>query len=182
MFGFDRDFLEKLVSRDKESFNVFYVKSVDVFYRYVKANYFVADADAHDIISDFYVKLWHSLPQCDLDSNFQAFVWVMFKNLLKDYFKKAKGASFSDMDTEATFFEDSLSSDDDVSSLFEKDFQYDRILSGMKELDDMSREVIMLKYMEERSTSDIAILCDLTEEVVRQRLSRALKKLKTLLK
>lgn len=182
MFGFDRDFLKKLVSKDKESFNVFYIKSVDIFYRYVKGNYFITDADIHDIVADFYVKLRHSLSHCDLDGNFQAFVWTIFKNLLKDYFKKGKDYSFTDMDTESGSFADDLKSDDDVSFLFEQDFQYDRIVSGMKELDDMSREVIVLKYMEELNTSDIAALCNLTEEVVRQRLSRAIKKLKTLLK
>jgi len=56
MLNFDQEFIKKLKQQDHSAFNTFYLKTVDMFSRYIEANYFVNSQDAQDIISDFYVK------------------------------------------------------------------------------------------------------------------------------
>jgi hypothetical protein len=58
MFTFDQEFIKKLKQQDHSSFNTFYINTVDIFSRYLEANYFLKTQDAQDIISDFYVKFW----------------------------------------------------------------------------------------------------------------------------
>ena len=57
MFGFDKQFLYKLIEKNEETFEEFYNTSIDIFFRYIKSNYRFQDSQVHDILSEFYVKL-----------------------------------------------------------------------------------------------------------------------------
>ena len=65
MISFDEPFIQKLKHQDHNAFNTFYLQTVDVFFRYIEANYFLAREDAEDIISEFYVKFWDSIKKYD---------------------------------------------------------------------------------------------------------------------
>lgn len=59
MLDFDQDFVEKLLKKDKNTFNKFYLQTVDVFYRYLRGRYFLTEADSQDLLSTFYMKVWN---------------------------------------------------------------------------------------------------------------------------
>jgi RNA polymerase sigma factor (sigma-70 family) len=63
----------------------------------------------------------------------------------------------------------------------EIDFQFKQIEDAMKQLDLESRELIYLKFIEEKNNTEIADILQISNDNVRQKLSRALKKLKSLL-
>jgi len=56
--AFDIEDIKKLKAQDPNAFNNFYLETVDMFFRYIHANYSVSKQDAEDIISNFYVKFW----------------------------------------------------------------------------------------------------------------------------
>jgi DNA-directed RNA polymerase specialized sigma24 family protein len=94
---FEKKFIEKLIKKDQNAFNEFYLKTIDVFSRYLNTNYFLDSDEIEDILADFYVK-WRDV--CDkykFEQSFSAFVWTVFKNLLKDNFKKHKEIPFTSM-------------------------------------------------------------------------------------
>jgi len=51
----------------------------------------------------------------------------------------------------------------------------------MQELDALSREILFLKYIEHKSNAEIEDTLMISQDLIRQRISRALKKLRTLL-
>ncbi len=63
----------------------------------------------------------------------------------------------------------------------EADYQFGQIQLALQTLDSDSQEVIFLKYIEDLSYEEITALIGGTQEALRQRLSRALKKLKDVL-
>lgn len=65
MIAFSDDQIKKLKAQDPNAFNEFYLQTVDTFFRYINANYFVSKQDAEDIISDFYVKFWEAIKNFD---------------------------------------------------------------------------------------------------------------------
>ena len=69
----------------------------------------------------------------------------------------------------------------DYSELLDQNFQLDMIQSAMQELDPTSREIIFLKFIEDKSNAEIEEILQISQEVIRQRISRAFKKLRTLL-
>jgi RNA polymerase sigma factor (sigma-70 family) len=105
------------------------------------------------------VKLWRVLKRFRGSENqFAGYVWTVFKNHLKDYFKKQRERHFSDFETteDSPSFAETLLSDDDVMEFFAKSFDYNRIVSSMKHLDDVSYEVIHMKYIESKSYHEIS--------------------------
>lgn len=179
---FDKEFIEKLIKQDQLAFNEFYLKTVDMFFRYINSNFFLNKEESEDIISDFYVKWWDVCKKYDFKQSFSGFVWTIFKNLIKDNFKKHKEISFSSFDEDAWIsFEEKLEDEFNISELLESDFKFKQIEDSLKNLDSESRDIIFLKFIEEKDNTQIAEILWISNENVRQKISRSLKKLKSLL-
>lgn len=181
--AFDPDNIKKLKQQDQNAFNQFYLQTVDMFFRYINANYFISKQDAEDIISDFYVKFREGIKSYKEDGCFNAYFRTIFKNTLKDFFKKNSDTPFTDLQytDDSEQFEETLEDNIDLTSLLEDDFKFDHIQQAIKKLDDISKDMIYFKFIEEKSNEEIVVLTWLSNEVVRQRLSRAIKQLKKLL-
>lgn len=78
-------------------------------------------------------------------------------------------------------FEDTLTDEIDIKDLLEQNFHFEHIMTAMKQLDEISRDIIYRKFIEEKTHKEIEDMLWLNSENVRQRLSRAVKKLKALL-
>lgn len=180
---FEREYIKKLKQQDQNAFNQFYLQTVDMFFRYINANYFLAKQDAEDVISDFYVKFWEAVKSYKEDQSFNAYFRTIFKNTLKDFFKKNTDTPFTDLQTneDGEHFEDTLTDDVDFTKLLENDFKFEQIENAMKQLDDTSKDVIYFKFIDERTNEEISSIIWISNELVRQRLSRAIKQLKKLL-
>lgn len=182
---FTPEFIDKLKNQDHTAFNEFYLKTIDVFSRYINANYFISHQDAEDIISEFYMKRWASIKHYDKDAgSFTGYFRTIFKNTIKDHFKKNSDVPFTDLesnDEDAGSFEENLIDESDIMTLLEQDFKFEQIQKAMKELDDHHKDIIYRKFIEEKSNEEISLLLGISQENIRQKISRAIKHLKTLL-
>ncbi len=181
---FEKEFISKLKQQDHNAFNRFYLETVDMLFRYIQANYFLSAEDAQDIISDFYVKFRESIKNFREDESFSGYFWIIFKNLVKDHFKKNSDTPFTELgweDDDNISFEDNLADEEDIHTLMDHQFQFENIQKAMKELDDGSRDILYWKFIEEKSNEEIQLLLSISNDNVRQRLSRAIKLLKQIL-
>ncbi len=184
MLSLDKESIKKLKAQDQNAFNQFYLQTVDMFFRYINANYYVAKADAEDVVSDFYVKFREAVKSFKEDQSFSAYFRTIFKNTLKDFFKKNTDLPFTVLDgddPEDESFEDGLVDESDLTELLNNDFHFEHIQKAMKQLDDVSKDIIYFKFIEEKATEEIALLTWISNDTIRQRLSRAIKHLKKLL-
>ena len=121
-------FKQLLVQQDEEAFNKFYMETVDIFFRYLRSNYFIDDDDMQDIIADFYIKCWNGFPTFDLNQNFSGWVWSVFKNTLKDFWKKKWETAFSEIDLDGEItFEDSLEDEEDFTQILDNEYTFEQI-------------------------------------------------------
>jgi len=172
-------FKQLLVQQDEEAFNKFYLDTVDIFFRYLKANYFINEDDMQDIITDFYIKCRNGFPSFDINQNFSGWIWSIFKNTLKDFWKKRWESAFSEIDSENEVpFEDSLEDEEDYTEILDNEYTFVQIQKAMVELDEANKEIISLKFIEDKSYEEIAQTLWISQDLVRQRCSRALKALK----
>ena len=172
-------FKQLLVQQDEEAFNKFYMETVDIFFRYLKSNYFIDEDDMQDIIADFYIKCWNGFPTFDLNQNFSGWVRSVFKNTLKDFWKKRWETAFSEIDLDGEItFEDSLEDEEDFTQILDNEYTFEQIQKAMNDLDEVSKEIISLKYIEDKSYGEISGILWISQDLVRQRCSRALKALK----
>lgn len=188
MFQFDAEFIRKLQQQNESAFNQLYMKTVDIFFRYLKSRYNLPKAESEDLLSTLYLKLRQNLPWYQNSGSFEAFIWTVFKNLLKDYFKKQQDIAFTTLDEfsygwddEGVSFQDQLVADDDLLAQFEQTFHIDQITQTLGHLDFQTQDILLLKFGEGRSYEEIAPLVGLQPDNVRQKAFRGLKKLKQLL-
>ncbi|MFA7298371.1 MAG: sigma-70 family RNA polymerase sigma factor [Candidatus Absconditabacterales bacterium] len=183
MINLDTEHIKKLKQQDQNAFNQFYLQTVDMFFRYINANYFISKQDAEDVISNFYVKFWEGVKSYKEDQSFTAYFRTIFKNTLKDFFKKNTDKPFTNLQTndEGMSFEETLIDDIDITKLLENDFKFEQIEQAMKQLDDISKDMIYFKFIEEKTNEEISSITGSSNEMIRQRLSRAIKQLKKLL-
>jgi DNA-directed RNA polymerase specialized sigma24 family protein len=97
VIDFELQFKQLLIVQDEIAFNEFYLQTVDIFSRYLRANYFLSPEESEDILADFYVKCRNGLPKYDIDQNFSGYIWSIFKNNLKDFWKKKEDIPFSEI-------------------------------------------------------------------------------------
>ena len=116
------------------------------------------------------------MPKYDFKQSFSGFVWTVFKNLVKDSIKKHKDIAFSTFDDNDDWstFEENLQDDFDIFEILESEFEFSHIEDAMKQLDSDCREIIYLKFIEERDNSEIADMLQISNENVRQKISRDL--------
>jgi len=153
VIDFEQQFKQLLVQQDEFTFNEFYFQTVDIFYRYLKANYVISAEESEDIIADFYVKCRNGLPKYDINQNFSGYIRSIFKNNLKDFFKKKGDVAFSTISgaNETNNFEDNLEHPEDFRELLEASFTFEQIQQSIVKLDELNQEIIFLKFIEEKS-------------------------------
>ena len=84
-------------------------------------------------------------------------------------------------DEEDQDFWETLVDEFDISQFLENDYSYERIQQAMKQLDDMSKDIVYFKFIEEKSNEEISAITGIANDTIRQRISRAIKFLKQLL-
>jgi len=174
--NYSLEFLQRLASRDQQAFADLYELTSDHLYRYMAGRYRLDRETMHDLLGDFFVKLWQHIDRLDPELAFEAWLRTMFRNFLADYFKTKQHQLRLDELVEP---EDN----DGISPLkyTQANHQLKQIYLVLDELDDLSKDIILFRYVEELSFEEIAEITDLQEDAVRQRLSRAVKKLQVLL-
>jgi RNA polymerase sigma-70 factor (ECF subfamily) len=180
VIDFELQFKQLLIQQDELAFNEFYLQTVDIFFRYLKSNYFISEEDSNDIISDFYVKCWNGLTKYDSSQNFSGYIWSIFKNNLKDFFKRRGEIAFSSINSDNDeSFGEVLEYPEDFTEILEISYTFEQIQQSMLLLDEVSQEMLFLKYIEEKSYPEIAKMLNISQDTARQRCSRALKQLKS---
>jgi RNA polymerase sigma-70 factor, ECF subfamily len=174
MWWFTPQEIERLCAQDPDMFARFYTKTVDGFFRFLKATYAMDDAQREDLLSDFYLKCRRVLGTYNAQYSFEGYVWTIFRNFLKDHFKK-----------HAELHEDSAwleavggIRDDDMLGVLETDYAFSRIQQELARLDEVSQQIIVLKFIEEKTYEEISAMLACSVETLRKRVSRALQKLR----
>lgn len=182
MFEYSKEFVCKLAEKDTEAFNKFYLDSIDIFYRYLKWNYFFQESDIQDLLSILYFRIWNWLDGFKENVNFKSWVWTILKNLIIDQMKKNKEIQFSSIwwDESENYIE-SLESNDNLLDILDKDYRYEQIINAMEQIEEKYKEVIFLKLVEEKTYDEISIIINESNSNVRKRFERWLKKLKEIL-
>ena len=104
---------------------------------------------------------------------------MLFPISLKDFWKKKWETAFSEIDPENDIpFEDSLEDEEDFTEILDNEYTFDQIRNAILELDEVSKEVISLKFIEEKSYWEISWILWISQDLVRQRCSRAIRALK----
>lgn len=126
--------------------------------------------EAEDVVQDIFIKLWQKREELPPGDRLLPFILVMTRNLCIDRLRTRH-------DTER---DDKIPDDISTSNPVEEKDRLQQMMKLIALLPESQREVLKLRVFRELSTEEISIKLNLSEQNVRQLLSRARRQLKEL--
>ena len=157
---------------DKEAFGRLYQSYVDRIYRFV---YFRVGQNrdiAEDIVSDVFLKAWEKMESFKNES-FQAWLYMIARNRVIDHYRSSK--------QQGSLTEDIHDEKESIEDVVLKNLEVDRVKRALKHLTDEQQEVLVLKFIEDVSNSEIATILGKREDAIRALQSRGIKELRKIL-
>ena len=172
--------LLRLKKKDPEAFSKVYDLYVTPIYRFI---YFkvATKQDAEDLTSEVFLKIWQYVNETEDEiENLRALLYRSARNLVIDFYRRnAKKDITQDMEVLSNISDERQQS---LLSRIETEFEMKNIEKVLRRLKDEYREIIILRFIEELSITEIADILDKSKGSVRVLLHRALKVLRELLK
>jgi len=166
---------DKAKYKAEQQFTEVYEKYADAIFRY--CYYRVFDREkAKDYMQEAYTRTWKYISEGHEVENMRAFIYRTANNLIIDESRKKKSTSLDYM------MEKGYTPSNDPRGKTQDYFTGQEILSIIKSLDEKYRDVILLKYVEDLSTKEIAEILNETENNVYVRMNRGFQKVKEILK
>ena len=138
---------------------------------------------ALEITQECFVKAWQYMERGEEVRDMRPFLYRILRNLIIDEYRKHKVASLEGMMTEESESVEHLLPTDDTNTLESaiERFEGKRALAILQELPDLYREVLLLRYVDGLTISEVAKQVGESENAISVRVHRGLKKLKTLM-
>ena len=157
---------------DRSAFDALYRTYMTPVYRYVYIR-LRSREDAEDIVQETFMRAYRTLDRYEANGEtFLPYLFTIARNLLINHTKKKRPAPM--MHEEIDRHAGSASASDVADSRE----QSEMIVRAMEALSETEKEVIELKFFGERTYVEIAAILGKREDAVRQRVARALKKLR----
>ena len=132
---------------------------------------------SEDILQEVFIKIVNNIDKIndDINSNeTKSFIMTITKNTALDYYRK--NAKNREHECYIADFEEAVFAKIDKSHASKLD-DGNKIIYLMKNMKETYRDIFMLKYVNGLDNKDIAALLNISEETVRQRISRGKKML-----
>ncbi len=174
----DRQQIEQLVVKtqhgDSQAFAKIYDCFVSEIYRYILFK--INDVnDAQDLTAETFKRAWSYIARYK-SNNFRAYLYAIARNLCFDFYKQNKNQTSLELIKEVK---------DETESLEQKVIVQEiktELKSAITKLPNKYREIIILRFMNELSIKETSIITGMSSAAVRTTQTRAIGKLKILLK
>ena len=172
----ERWLLYKLrAEKDPDAFAALYDTYVKQIYRFV---YFKVSSheEAEDITSEVFLKVWNYLQEKKEIKSFSGLLYRIARNCIIDFYRLRTAKSAVALPDESE-----LGDAGRWHALMMIQAENQTLLAAVKKMKQEYQEVIMLKYVDELETDEIAAIMGKGKIAVRVTLHRALKKLQAVL-
>jgi RNA polymerase sigma-70 factor (ECF subfamily) len=159
-----------------EQFKALYKKNAPILTFY--AAKFVDTATAEDLVQDVFLKIWNKRSFVFLKEGIHTYLYNAVRHSCLDHLKH--------LDIKADYAEslrtrlkiEELYYTDDPTFLYQEDNRLQSIYKEIDKLPGKCREIFVMAYLEERKTTEIATLLNISKRTVESQLYKALKHLR----
>ena len=177
----EKSLQERLKHKDSQAFADFYDKNIDDIYRFIYFKVGRKD-DANDLSSLVFLKTWEHLQKNGLKDSvtLRALVYKIARNVVIDHYRNSRpdDLSLDDENNKIDVVDENYNLEEEVS---DRD-DYEKMLHKMMELKNEYREILIMRFVNELSLSEIANISGKKSVNVRVLLHRAIKALKDIMK
>jgi RNA polymerase sigma-70 factor (ECF subfamily) len=168
---------------DKHAFSAIVKKYEESLRRYVMRLGCRDKVDSDDVLQEIFIKVYINLNDYDPDLKFSSWIYRIAHNETISFFRKKNirpsVLTLSAEDTDAFFAQ--LADDKDFVELANKRDDKRVIQELLSELEPKYREVIVLRYLEDKSYTEISDILKMPEGTVGTLVNRGKKRLKEIL-
>jgi len=156
----------------REQFLDSYEKYADELFRYCFFKTGLRDT-ALEIVQETYLKVWVLMERGKVFDNPRAFLYTSVRNSVTDWYRKKKTVSLDALN------EEGFDASDETAKISPTDrLEVERIIEKSAKLEEKYREVIILRFVNDLSVTEIAALLGEKENNISVRLHRAIEKLR----
>jgi len=171
----------KLEKKDKDAFVKAYDYYFDDIYRFVYFKVGKKDT-AEDLTSTIFLKTWDFILNNSITDykTLRALFYKIARNAIIDYYRK-KSTQLEEL-IETFDYLDIKDESQDLEDKIDAKMEYEQVIDKIGELKDEYREILILRFVNELSVSEIADILEKETGNVRVTIHRALNALKDLVK
>lgn len=170
--------LVKLALQDQQAFGVLISRYEGKLAAYVMRLSNISKEDAQDILQDVFIKAYYNLNSFDADLKFSSWIYRIAHNQVISHYRKTKarpqGHSWS---IDALEFE-TLASELDASKQADLNLLKENISQILEKMDVKYREALVLKFLEQKSYTEISDILKKPVGTVGTLINRAKKQFK----
>ena len=163
----------------KQHFTKVYAKESDALFRFCVLR--VSDRErALDLTQETFTRLWQSMVDGKSPKNPRAFLYVVARNLIIDWYRKVKSVSLESLYDEEMNRPYDMA-DEKLFNEIEINSDAKRALNMINNLEAQYREVLFLRYVADLPPKDIAEILGLNVNLVSVRITRGVKNLRKIM-
>ena len=170
----------RIKNRDKDAFAAAYDMYVEQIYRFIYFKIGNKKEEAEDLTSSVFLKTWNYIKDTEIkEKTLKALIYKIARNAIIDEYRKK--ALRDDVSLDQSENAQNIADDrQDIIGDIDINLDKDKIILKLNALKDDYRELIILRYIEDLSISEIAQIQGKTKGAVRVEAHRALRALKNL--
>lgn len=176
----DKDIV-KATLEDINNYRYLVEKYEDKLLRYIKRLLYLNNEDAEDILQEVFIKAYKNINSYNSNYKFSSWIYRIAHNESVSFLRRNKNIRKNiPNDPEFDIFE-TIAADIDLEKENLDQLNRDKVVSSLDELDKKSRNILILKYLEEKDYKEISEILRIPVGTVGSLIHRAKFKLKNLL-
>lgn len=170
-----------LVIKDRNAFVVLVRRYETLLSRYIRRLGLVSKEDREDVLQNVFIKAYRNIQSFDTTLSFSTWVYRIAHNEAISFFRAKKVRTEGHLLDDGEEILATIFDDTDFTQDLDKKIEAKKIAQCVQKLDEMYRDIIILRYFEDREYKEISDILKIPEGTVATLLHRAKKKLKILL-
>lgn len=176
----DKDIVRATLE-DINNYRYLVEKYEDKLLRYIKRLLYLNNEDAEDILQEVFIKAYKNINSYNSNYKFSSWIYRIAHNESVSFLRRNKNIRKNiPNDPEFDIFE-TIAADIDLEKENLDQLNRDKVVSSLDELDKKSRNILILKYLEEKDYKEISEILRIPVGTVGSLIHRAKFKLKNLL-
>lgn len=171
------DLMRRAKGGDQQAFGELYEQYLTPVYRYIYLRVKHAST-AEDLTQQVFLKVFASLERYQEQGKPLAYFFTVARNSIADHWRKKKPI-IPETPVEESY--DLEAKDEQIEERLDRDNAIEHIKTHIQTLPPAHQDILILRFIEERTTKEIAQITGKNEAAIRQTQSRALKKLRSLI-
>jgi RNA polymerase sigma-70 factor (ECF subfamily) len=163
--------------KDQQHFAVLVERYVPKLTRYIRRRSMATSDDIDDLLQNIFIKIYRNINEYDTSLLFSSWIYRITHNEMIDWYRREKRRVTLSLDDEARDIVSKLFSDEDAIVRFAHQEQKEYIIASLNKLDEKYKDILLLRFFEEKSYEEIADILKIPAGTVAVRINRAKKQL-----